>query len=244
MSNQIVRTFGLSKRYGDSLSVSNLDMTVSEGKIYGFLGPNGAGKSTTLKMLLGLVRPSGGEIDIFGKRFNPKNRMEILKNIGSLIETPSYYGHLTGKENLEIIQTILKVPKSNIDKVLKIVRLESQAEKKVRAYSLGMKQRLGIASAMLAFPKLLILDEPTNGLDPSGIQEIRDLIRSLPKKYGMTVIVSSHLLSEIDQMADDIGIIAKGRMMFQGSLETLHTMGEGKSLEEIFLELTKGEESL
>lgn len=244
MSNQIVRTFGLSKRYGDSLSVSNLDMTVSEGKIYGFLGPNGAGKSTTLKMLLGLVRPSGGEIDIFGKRFNSKNRMEILKNIGSLIETPSYYGHLTGKENLEIIQTILKVPKSNIDKVLKIVRLESQAEKKVRAYSLGMKQRLGIASAMLAFPKLLILDEPTNGLDPSGIQEIRDLIRSLPKKYGMTVIVSSHLLSEIDQMADDIGIIAKGRMMFQGSLEALHAMGEGKSLEEIFLELTKGEESL
>lgn len=170
--------------------------------------------------------------------------MKILKNIGSLIETPSYYGHLTGKENLEIIQTILKVPKSNIDKVLKIVRLESQAEKKVRAYSLGMKQRLGIASAMLAFPKLLILDEPTNGLDPSGIQEIRDLIRSLPKKYGMTVIVSSHLLSEIDQMADDIGIIAKGRMRFQGSLEALHTMGEGKSLEEIFLELTKGEESL
>ena len=244
MSNQIVRTFGLSKRYGDSLSVSNLDMTVSEGKIYGFLGPNGAGKSTTLKMLLGLVRPSGGEIDVFGKRFNSKNRMKILKNIGSLIETPSYYGHLTGKENLEIIQTILKVPKSNIDKVLKIVRLESQAEKKVRAYSLGMKQRLGIASAMLAFPQLLILDEPTNGLDPSGIQEIRDLIRSLPKKYGMTVIVSSHLLSEIDQMADDIGIIAKGRMMFQGSLEALHTMGEGKSLEEIFLELTKGEESL
>ena len=123
MSNQLVRTFGLSKRYGDSLSVSNLDMTVSEGKIYGFLGPNGAGKSTTLKMLLGLVRPSGGEIDVFGKRFNSKNRMKILKNIGSLIETPSYYGHLTGKENLEIIQTILKVPKSNIDKVLKIVRL-------------------------------------------------------------------------------------------------------------------------
>lgn len=165
---------------------------------------------------------------VFGKRFNSKNRMKILKNIGSLIETPSYYGHLTGKENLEIIQTILKVPKSNIDKVLKIVRLESQAEKKVRAYSLGMKQRLGIASAMLAFPKLLIRDEPTNGLDPSGIQEIRDLIRSLPKKYGMTVIVSSHLLSEIDQMADDIGIIAKGRMMFQGSLEALHYYGRRK----------------
>ena len=244
MSNQLVRTFGLSKRYGDSLSVSNLDMTVSEGKIYGFLGPNGAGKSTTLKMLLGLVRPSGGEIDVFGKRFNSKNRMKILKNIGSLIETPSYYGHLTGKENLEIIQTILKVPKSNIDKVLKIVRLESQAEKKVRAYSLGMKQRLGIASAMLAFPKLLILDEPTNGLDPSGIHEIRNLVKSLPDLYDCTILISSHMLSEIELIADDIGILNHGRLLFEGSLDELRQSAlragfAADNLEDMFLSMVE-----
>ena len=241
---EIVKTNGLTKRYKDVLSVSNLDMSVIEGRIYGFLGPNGAGKTTTLKMLLNLVRPTAGEIDIMGKRLNSSTRMELLRDIGSLIESPSYYGHLTGVENLKILQTLLDVPKKNIDKVLQIVRLDRQRGKKVSAYSLGMKQRLGLAGALLSFPKLLILDEPTNGLDPSGIQEMRGLIKSLPKQYGMTVIVSSHLLSEIDQMAEDVGIIANGKMMYQGALESLHEIDKTKSLEEIFLDLTGKELSL
>lgn len=195
-------------------------------------------------MLLGLVHPTKGEIDIFGKRVTNKNRIEILKNIGSLIETPSYYGHLTARENLKIISALLDVPNANIDEALRIVRLDRQQSKKVSKFSLGMKQRLGLASALLSFPKLLILDEPTNGLDPAGIQEMRSLIRSLPKQYDMTVIVSSHLLSEIDQMADDIGIIANGKMMYQGQLSLLHETDKTKSLEEIFLSLTGGEQSL
>ena len=241
---EIVKTHVLTKEYGGVPCVSNLNMNVREGCIYGFLGPNGAGKSTTLKMLLGLVRPTRGEIDIFGKRLTSKNRIEILRNIGSLIESPSYYGHLTAKENLRIYQTILELPKSNIDEVLKIVRLDKQQNKKTSAYSLGMKQRLGLACALLSFPKLLILDEPTNGLDPAGIQEMRELIRSLPKQYGMTVIVSSHLLSEIDQMAEDIGIIANGKMKYQGALNMLHETDKSKTLEEIFLDLTGKDVSL
>ena len=241
---EIVETFGLTKRYGDFVSVNDLNMTVAEGSIYGFLGPNGAGKSTTLKMLLGLVHPTEGEIKIFGKKVTSKNRIEILKNIGSLIEMPSYYGHLTAKENLKICQTILGVPEKNIDEVLKIVRLDKQINKRTSAFSLGMKQRLGLASALLSFPKLLILDEPTNGLDPSGIHEMRELIRSLPERYGMTVIVSSHLLSEIDQLADNVGIIANGKMMYQGTLSKLHEKDTSKSLEQIFLDLTGKEQSL
>lgn len=240
----IVTTYGLSKSYGDVLSVSDLDMYVKEGRIYGFLGPNGAGKSTTLKMLLGLVHPTRGEIEIFGKRLTNKSRIEILQDVGSLIESPSYYGHLTARENLKIVATMLNVPNSNIEKVLSIVRLDKQKSKKTAAFSLGMKQRLGLATALLSFPKLLILDEPTNGLDPAGIQEMRELIISLPKEYGMTVIVSSHLLSEIDQMAEDVGIIGNGKMMYQGTLNGLHAMDSGKNLEEIFLDLTGKEASL
>ncbi len=241
---EIVKTEGLTKRYKSVLSVSDLSMRVKEGRIYGFLGPNGAGKTTTLKMLLDLVHPTSGEIFIFGKRLGKDTRREILKNTGSLIESPSFYGHLTGYENLRILQTILDIPEKNIDEVLKIVRLDKQRSKKASAYSLGMKQRLGLAGALLSFPKLLILDEPTNGLDPSGIQEMRELIKALPKQYGMTVIVSSHLLSEIDRMAEDVGIIANGKMMYQGSIESLHEIDRSKSLEEIFLDLTGKEQSL
>ena len=219
---EMIRTQGLSKEYGGELKVCNVCMDVPPEKIYGFLGPNGAGKSTTLKMILGLARPTKGEIDIFGKRMTQKNRIQILRQIGSLIESPSYYGHLTGIENLKIMQTLLDVPSRNINKVLQIVRLTNQADKKVDHYSLGMKQRLGIASAMLSFPKLLILDEPTNGLDPAGIQEMRELVLSMPKEYGMTVLVSSHLLSEIDQIADVVGIIDDGKLVFQNSLFALH----------------------
>ena len=242
--NEVVKTYNLTKKYGENVVVNNLDMEVKEGTIYGFLGPNGAGKSTTLKMLLGLVYQTKGEIDIFGKRFNIKNRIEILKNVGSLIESPSYYGHLTARENLKIFSVMLNVPEKNIDEVLKIVRLDKQKNKKTSAYSLGMKQRLGLASALLSFPKLLILDEPTNGLDPAGIQEIRELIRSLPAEYGMSIIISSHLLSEIDLIVDNIGIIGNGKMMYQGTLENLHETDRNKSLEEIFIDLTGEEVSL
>jgi ABC-2 type transport system ATP-binding protein len=220
--SDIIVAEGLSKRYGKVLCVKDLDVRVPEGAVYGFLGPNGAGKSTTMKMILGLARPSGGTIAVFGKLVNSRNRLEILKNVGSLIESPSYYGHLTGVENLRILCTLKGLPEAEIGRVLKVVRLENQREKKVAQYSMGMKQRLGLASALLGSPHLLILDEPTNGLDPAGIQEMRELIRSLPEMYGMTVMISSHLLSEIDQMATNVGVISKGELVFQDSLAVLH----------------------
>ena len=218
----IVETWGLCKQYGQAMRVKQLNLSVPEGAVYGFLGPNGAGKSTTLKMVLGLARPTAGEITVFGKPVNPRNRIAILKQVGSLIESPSYYGHLTGEENLRIVQTLRGAPERDIKEVLSIVRLDGQKGKQVAHYSLGMKQRLGLAAALLGFPKLLILDEPTNGLDPAGIQEMRELICSLPGQFGMTVLVSSHLLSEIDQMADHVGIIREGELVFQDTLAALH----------------------
>lgn len=219
----IIETHHLSKKYGSVLRVSDLSLRVPEGCIYGFLGPNGAGKSTTLKMILGLVRPTGGDISVFGLPMSSRRRLRILKQVGSLIESPSYYGHLTGEENLRIVQTMRGVPARHIQEVLEIVRLADQKNKRVAHYSLGMKQRLGLAAALLGYPKLLILDEPTNGLDPAGIQEMRELIKALPARFGMTVLVSSHLLSEIDQMADHVGIIREGELVFQDSLAALHS---------------------
>ena len=218
----IIETHDLCKQYGNALRVAHLDLNVPEGSIYGFLGPNGAGKSTTLKMILGLVQPTAGSIRVLGKQMNRTNRLAVLRQVGSLIEIPSYYGHLTGEENLRIVQTLRGVPEKSIREVLQIVRLDDQRGKKVAHYSLGMKQRLGLAAALLGYPRLLILDEPTNGLDPAGIQEMRELIRSLPGRFGMTVVVSSHLLSEIDQMADHVAIIREGELVFQDSLEVLH----------------------
>lgn len=218
----IIQTHDLCKQYGSALRVSHLNLNVPEGSIYGFLGPNGAGKSTTLKMILGLVRPTAGSIRVLGKDMDSGNRLSVLRQVGSLIESPSYYGHLTGEENLRIVQTLRGIPEKNIREVLQIVRLDGQREKKVAHYSLGMKQRLGLAAALLGYPKLLILDEPTNGLDPAGIQEMRELICDLPGRFGMTVVVSSHLLSEIDQMANHVAIIREGELVFQDSLEALH----------------------
>jgi lantibiotic transport system ATP-binding protein len=220
MGTYIVETENLTKSYGAVNSVSQLQMRVGEGEIYGFLGPNGAGKTTTIRMLLGLVKPTTGNIKIFNKDLKT-NRLDILREVGSLVESPSYYGHLTGYENLEVIRQMLQVPKKNIDEVLRIVRLEKQKDKLVKQYSLGMKQRLGIAMALLGNPKLLILDEPTNGLDPAGIQEIRELIKQLPKQYGMSVIISSHLLNEMDQIATQVGIINSGQLIFQDEIEVL-----------------------
>ena len=218
----VIETRDLCKRYGGALRVAHLDLDVPEGSVYGFLGPNGAGKSTTLKMILGLVRPTAGSIRVLGKSVNGADRLAVLRQVGSLIESPSYYGHLTGEENLRIVQTLRNVPEKNIREVLQIVRLDGQRGKKTAHYSLGMKQRLGLAQALLGYPKLLILDEPTNGLDPAGIQEMRELICSLPERFGMTVMVSSHLLSEIDQMADHVAIIREGELVFQDTLEALH----------------------
>ena len=218
----LIETHNLTKRYKDFTAVSKLNMQVKKGRVYGFLGPNGAGKSTTMKMFLGLTRPTSGSFTMMGKAY-PKNRMEILRNTGAFIESPSFYGNLTGEENLDIIRKILKLPKDTVEDALSLTGLYEFRKRLAGKYSLGMKQRLGLAEALLGRPPILILDEPTNGLDPAGIHEIRTLIRSLPEKYNCTVLVSSHLLSEIELMADDIGILNHGRLLFEGPLEELKT---------------------
>lgn len=216
----VLLTDNLTKRYGNTAAVDRIRLRIEEGEVYGFLGPNGAGKTTTLKMLVGLIQPTEGTFTVFGRTF-AQHRRWILSQTGVLIESPSYYGHLTGRENLRIIQRLRGLPERNVSEALRVVRLEKHQHKRVDQYSLGMKQRLGLAMALIAFPKLLILDEPTNGLDPAGIEEIRELIRSLPRQYGMTVLVSSHLLSEVEQIATSVGIIRDGRLVFQGSLDSL-----------------------
>ncbi|MBQ6786795.1 MAG: ATP-binding cassette domain-containing protein [Lachnospiraceae bacterium] len=240
--NYILETTNLSKAHGSKMRVKNLQMQVPKGCVYGFLGPNGAGKTTTLKLLLGLIKPNSGSISFYGQKMTEKNRLSLLKTTGSLIESPSYYGHLTGAENLQIIAKLKGVSAKDITDVLHTVRLYEQKDKKVKHYSLGMKQRLGIAMALLGKPQILILDEPTNGLDPAGIQEIRELIKGLPATHNMTVIVSSHLLSEVEQMADMVGIIHHGEMLFQGNINELAT--QGSSLEEVFLAMTGGASEL
>ena len=240
--SDIVTTHQLSKRYGDRQVVHDVDLRIPEGVVYGFLGPNGAGKSTTMKMLLSLIRPSSGSIRILGEPMTRENRHRLLGRIGSLIESPPGYGHLTGAENMRIVQHLLGLNDDDVRDAVRTVHLERHIDKKVRAYSLGMKQRLGIAMALVRRPRLLILDEPTNGLDPAGIEEIRQLICSLPKERNMTVIISSHLLSEIEQMADQVGIIHHGHMLYQGTLANLETQGD--NLEDVFLEMTGGKESL
>ncbi len=219
-----METKGLTRRFGEQVSVNEVNLEVPEGKIYGFLGPNGAGKTTTIKMLLGLLRADAGTIRIFGQEM-PGHSLDILRKVGSLVENPSYYGHLTGYKNLKILTTMLELPDRRIGEVLEIVRLTSSANRKVGGYSLGMKQRLGIAAALLRSPRLLILDEPTNGLDPAGIQEIRHLMLELAHEQGMTMMLSSHLLSEVDSIADEIGIISGGRLVYQGALELLERFG-------------------
>jgi lantibiotic transport system ATP-binding protein len=223
----IVETKKLTKRFGKEYAVADLEMKIPRGEIYGFLGPNGAGKTTTIRMLLGLMKPTAGSVQVFGKDLR-KDRINILNKVGSLVENPSYYPHLTANENLEALRKIYGVPKTRIAEVLETVRLSDVGNKKVKGFSLGMKQRLGIAASLLNSPELLILDEPTNGLDPSGIIEIRNLIKRLPKEYGMTILISSHLLSEIDQIATTVGIVSKGKMIFQDSIETMRLYSKQK----------------
>jgi lantibiotic transport system ATP-binding protein len=200
--------------------LNNINFSVKTGSIYGFLGPNGAGKTTTLRLVLGLLRKQTGEIKVFGKSFD-ENRTDILRGLGSLIESPSLYGQLTAAENLLVWQKVYQCPKTRIQEVLNLVGLADTGAKKASQFSLGMKQRLAIAVALLHNPSLLILDEPTNGLDPNGIVEMRELLKKLNREQHITILISSHLLTEIEKLVTDIGIINKGTMLFQGSLNDL-----------------------
>ncbi|ASA26223.1 ABC transporter ATP-binding protein [Paenibacillus donghaensis] len=209
----MIRTVGLSKIYGQQKSVDNLNMTVRQGEIYAFLGRNGAGKTTTIRMLLGLIRPTAGQVELFGEPLTVRHKQN-LSRIGSMVEIPGFYENLTARENLLINTRIMgTVRKNAIDEALELLDLHQQTRKLVGNYSLGMKQRLGIARALLHDPELLILDEPTNGLDPIGIREMRRLIRQLAHERKITILISSHILSEIEQLADRIGIIHEGRLL-------------------------------
>ena len=239
--NYMITTEHLTKKYKNFVSVNNVSLHIRKGSIYGFLGPNGAGKSTTMKMLLGLTAPTKGSFSIDGKHF-PEDRMDILKEIGSFIEAPSFYANLTGRENLDVIRRILRLPKESVEDALELVGLTEFGDRLAKKYSLGMKQRLGLAGALLGRPPILILDEPTNGLDPSGIHEIRELVKSLPGLYDCTILISSHMLSEIELMADDIGILNHGRLLFEGSLDELRrtavkTGFAANNLEDVFLSM-------
>ncbi len=216
----MITTHDLGKTYGGRAVVEGLDLRVPKGCVYGFLGPNGSGKSTTMKMLLSLVRPTTGEIRIMGRPMRRSTRRELLGHIGSLIESPPAYGHLTGRENMRLVQRLLELNDDQVVRAVHTVRLHDHLDKRVRDYSLGMKQRLGIAMALAREPRLLILDEPTNGLDPAGIDEIRRLLKQLADG-GITVMVSSHLLDEIDRTATVLGILGNGRMLFQGTRDQL-----------------------
>lgn len=229
MSNLIVETRGLTKCYGKHLAANDISLKIPRGSIYGLLGPNGAGKSTTLKMLTGLLYPSKGEIFVFGEPWQRKH----LERIGALIESPALYGNLTAVENLFIHTKLMGLPEERIYEVLEIVDLKDTGKKLASQFSMGMKQRLGIAIALLGYPELLILDEPTNGLDPIGIQELRELIRSFPKK-GITVILSSHILPEVSQLVDHIGIISDGMLKYQGKINY------NEDLEELFMKVVRG----
>lgn len=241
--NYIISTEHLTKKYKSFTAVNDVSLHIRKGSIYGFLGPNGAGKSTTMKMLLGLTAPTAGNFSIDGMQFSAQ-RTSILKKVGSFIESPSYYSNLTGRENLDIIRRILELPSSSVDDALELVGLTEFADRLAKKYSLGMKQRLGLAGALLGQPPILILDEPTNGLDPAGIHEIRSLIKSLPERYNCTVLISSHMLSEIELLADDIGILNHGRLLFEGSMDELRLKAlqsgfAANNLEDVFLSMVE-----
>ena len=238
-----IRGFQFSYEKHGPLNVDIPDLTLPQGEIIGIIGNNGAGKSTTMKMLLGLTAPTKGSFTIDGKQFLG-DRIAILKEIGSFIEAPSFYANLTGRENLDIIRRILGLPKADVEDALELVGLTEFGDRLAKKYSLGMKQRLGLAGALLGRPPILILDEPTNGLDPSGIHEIRNLVKSLPSLYDCTVLISSHMLSEIELIADDIGILNHGRLLFEGSMNDLrqYALQSGfaaDNLEDVFLSMVE-----
>jgi bacitracin transport system ATP-binding protein len=217
----ILKTYNLTKEFKNFSAVKNLNVTIQKGDIYGFLGQNGAGKTTTIRMIMGLIKATSGEVELFSEKASTKNR-RLLQRIGSMIEYPGFYPNLTAKENLEIHRRMMGIQEKNsIMDSLKLVGIGDVKDKKVKEFSLGMKQRLGIARALLHHPEFLILDEPTNGLDPMGIKEIRELIVDLSHKQGITFLISSHILSEIQQMANKIGIIHKGELLEEIAYEEL-----------------------
>lgn len=211
MDDLILETKNLSKRYDQQMVVHNICMRVRKNTVYGLLGPNGAGKSTLMKMLVGIIRPTEGQILFEGENLSRR----CLSQIGSLIEAPALYGNLTARENLMVHTRLLGIPEERIDEVLNIVDLKDTGKKRAAKFSMGMKQRLGIAIALLNHPSLVILDEPTNGLDPFGVKELRELIASFPSR-GITVVLSSHILSEVEQVVDEVGIISNGNLLYQG----------------------------
>lgn len=215
MKDWILETRHLTKSYKGQQAVSDISLKIPRNGVYGLLGPNGAGKSTTLKMLTGILRPDSGAVIFDGKIW----KREMLSEIGALIEAPALYGNLTARENLRVHATLMGLPKERIEEVLEIVDLKDTGKKRTAQFSMGMKQRMGIAIALLNHPRLLILDEPTNGLDPFGIQELREMIASFGQQ-GITVILSSHILSEVSQVVDEIGIISQGCLLFQGVPDT------------------------
>ncbi|RZL49458.1 MAG: ATP-binding cassette domain-containing protein [Pedobacter sp.] len=225
MSNFAIETVGLNYNFGTQTVVKDLSLQVPKGSIYGFLGPNGAGKTTTIKILLNLLQSPADQVFIFGKEIN-SHRIASLKRMGALVEQPAIYAHLTGKENLINRCILLGIKKAKCAEMLSLVGLTDAADKKAGKYSLGMKQRLGIALALISDPELLLLDEPTNGLDPNGIIEIRNLMIDLTAKHGKTILVSSHLLAEIERTATHVGIINKGAMLFQGTINELHDLSK------------------
>jgi ABC-2 type transport system ATP-binding protein len=224
MSSTIIHTDQLFYQYAKGVNtLANINLEVNRGDIYGFLGPNGSGKTTTLSLLLGLLKNQRGSIEILGHDLQ-RHRREVLGKVGSLIENPSLYNHLTAKENVQVYREIYGASSARLHEVLKIVGLMDSGNKTVKQFSLGMKQRLSLALALLSKPELLILDEPTNGLDPAGILELRCLIKKLSEEEGITFLISSHILSEVEKVVNRIGIIYKGQMKFQGSLEQLHRL--------------------
>lgn len=225
MSRFAIQTVGLNHHFGAQTVVKDLSLQVPKGSIYGFLGPNGAGKTTTIKILLNLLQSPSDTVFIFGKELN-SNRTDCLRKMGSLVEQPAIYAHLTGRENLINRCILLGINKSKAAEMLALVGLTDAANKKAGKYSLGMKQRLGIALALIADPELLLLDEPTNGLDPNGIIEVRNLMIELATKHGKTILVSSHLLAEIERTATHVGIINKGELLFQGTINELHDLSK------------------
>ena len=225
MSAFAIETVGLNHHFGSQTVVKDLSLQVPKGSIYGFLGPNGAGKTTSIKILLNLLQSPSDTVFIFGKELT-SNRTACLRQMGSLVEQPAIYAHLTGKENLINRCILLGIDKNKATEMLALVGLTEAANKKAGKYSLGMKQRLGIALALIADPELLLLDEPTNGLDPNGIIEIRNLMIELTSKHGKTILVSSHLLAEIERTATHVGIINKGELLFQGTINELHDLSK------------------
>lgn len=220
----ILQIKGLSKKINGKSVVSDVDIHISKGEIYGFLGPNGAGKTTVMKMITNLWKPTSGTIEIFGKILTPKS-YEVLKRMGSIIEFPTFYEHMTGRENLQLhCEYMGYYNRDSIENSLKMLDLNTAADQPVKNYSLGMKERLGIARAIMCKPELLILDEPTNGLDPAGMKQIRDLLKALCLEYGITVMISSHILSEIESIADTIGIIHHGKMVKEISMQDIEEM--------------------